>query len=84
MSKEDKSAYFEARENVVTPQHIEVMFNNCKTKLRHAVSKVTIEGNCSDSIAREILDWLTNTKPIVIYKGSKSVKLDGRKYNKII
>ena len=38
------------------------------TKFRHLVSKVTIEGNAPDSIVQEILQWMKEAKPEVIYK----------------
>ena len=42
-----------------------------KTKFRHLVSKVIVEGNAPDSIVKEILEWMGETKPIEIYKGDK-------------
>tara|TARA_R110000824_G_scaffold213650_3_gene399889 strand:- start:3427 stop:3678 length:252 start_codon:yes stop_codon:yes gene_type:complete len=53
------------------PDHVVKAFTNCKTKVRHAVSKVIIEGNASDSIVKEILDWMGEAKPEVIYKVGK-------------
>ena len=50
------------------PEHIDKAFTDCKTKLRHCVSKVVIEGNSKDTIAKEILDWLKDVKPVVIQK----------------
>ncbi len=41
------------------------------TKFRHLVSKVIIEGNAPDSVVKEILEWMKETKPEVIYKGGK-------------
>ena len=50
------------------PEHVTKAFTNCNTKLRHCVSKVIVEGNSSDIIAREILDWLKDVKPEVVQK----------------
>ena len=43
-------------------------YNNCKTKLRHNISKIVIEGNSNDIIAKEILEWSKESKPVVIQK----------------
>ena len=50
------------------PEHVVKAFTNCKTKLRHCVSKVVVEGNSNDIIAKEVLDWLKDVKPIVVQK----------------
>ena len=72
MSKyKDKSAYLSQMADREWPEDVKKAFRNCKTKLRHSVSKVIIEGNSSDIIAKEILEWMGETKPIVIYKGDK-------------
>ena len=42
-----------------------------KTKFRHLVSKVIVEGNAPDSIVKEILDWMKETKPQVVHKEVK-------------
>ena len=40
-------------------------------KFRDLVSKVIIEGNAPDSIVKEVLDWVKESKPIVVHKGGK-------------
>jgi hypothetical protein len=64
--KYDKTNYLIHMADREFPEHVEKAFKNCKTKVRHAVSKITIEGNSSDSIAKEILDWCKDSKPKVI------------------
>ena len=72
MSKyKDKSAYLSQMVDREWPENVNKAFRNCKTKLRHSVSKVIIEGNSSDNIAKEILEWLGETKPVVVYRGGK-------------
>ncbi len=70
--KGDKSAYLEQMTDREWPDHVEKAFKNCKSKVRHAVSKVVVEGNASDNIAKEILDWMKETKPLVVHKGGKN------------
>ena len=71
MSKyKDKSAYLSHMADREWPKHVDKAYNNCKTKLRHCVAKVIIEGNASDNIAKEVLDWLGDSKPIVVYMGN--------------
>ena len=41
-------------------------------KLNELVSKIFIEGNASDSIAKDILDWCKDSMPKVIVKGKKN------------
>ena len=64
--KYDKSNYLLQMADREWPEHVEKAFKNCKTKVRHCVSKITIEGNASDNIAKEILDWCKDSKPKVI------------------
>ena len=40
-------------------------------KFRHLVSKVIIEGRAPDSIVKEILDWMGETKPEVVHRRGK-------------
>ena len=40
-------------------------------KFRHLVSKVIIQGNASDNIVKEILEWMKETKPQVVHKEAK-------------
>tara|TARA_R110000824_G_scaffold95302_6_gene229281 strand:+ start:3210 stop:3446 length:237 start_codon:yes stop_codon:yes gene_type:complete len=77
MSKyKDKSAYLSQIADREWPEHVIKAFTNCKTKVRHAVSKVVIEGNASDSIVKEILDWMGESQPIVIQKERKNDKIN--------
>jgi len=48
-------------------------------KFRDLVSKVTIEGTASDNIAKEILEWVKESKPIVVYKQSWPFSYKGGK-----
>ena len=40
-------------------------------KFRDLVSKVIVEGRAPDSIAKEVLEWVKESKPIVVHKGGK-------------
>ena len=53
------------------PAHIIKAFKNCKTKIRHSISKIIIEGTAPDNITKEILEWSKDSAPIVVYKGGK-------------
>lgn len=70
--KYDKSKYLNQMIDREWPEHVSKAFTNCKTKVRHAVSKVTIEGNAPDNLVKEVLDWLNESKPVVVYKGDKN------------
>lgn len=70
--KYDKSKYLNQMIDREWPEHVNKAFTNCKTKVRHAVSKVTIEGNAPDNLVEEVLDWLNESKPVVVYKGDKN------------
>lgn len=70
--KYDKSKYLNQMIDREWPEHVSKAFTNCKTKVRHAVSKVTIEGNATDILVKEVLDWLNESKPVVVYKGDKN------------
>lgn len=69
--KGDKSAYLIQMTDREWPRDVVKAFKNCKTKVRHNVSKVIIEGNASDNIAKSILEWVKESAPIVVYKGDK-------------
>ena len=62
----DKSKYLASMADRVWPENVEKAFTNCKTQLRHCVSKIVIQGNASDSIAKEILDWCADSEPTVV------------------
>jgi len=66
-----KRKYLEHMSDREWPENVQKAFTNCKTKLRHAVSKIVIEGNANDNIAKEVLDWCQETKPIVVQKEKK-------------
>jgi len=53
------------------PAHVIKVFKNCRTKVRHCISKIKIEGTAPDNIAKEILEWSKDSAPIVVYKGDK-------------
>ena len=69
--KGDKSAYLLHMADREWPRDVVKAFKNCRTKVRHNISKVIIEGNASDNIAKSILEWASDSEPIVIYKGGK-------------
>ena len=48
-------------------------------KFNELVSKIFIQGNASDSIAKDILDWCKNSMPKVIVKGKKNKTISKKK-----
>ena len=69
--KGDKSAYLLHMADREWPRDVVKAFKNCRTKVRHNISKVIIEGNASDNIAKSIFEWASDSGPIVVYKGGK-------------
>ena len=69
--KGDKSAYLIQMADRKWPENVVKAFKNCRTKVRHNISKVIIEGNASDNIAKSIIEWVAESAPIVVYKGDK-------------
>ena len=70
--KGDKSAYLMQMADREWPKDTVKAFKDCNTKVRHSVSIVIIVGNSSDKIAKSILEWVSDSKPIVVYKGGKN------------
>ena len=48
-------------------------------KLNELVSKIFVEGNASDGIAKDILDWCKNSMPKVIVRGKKNKTISKKK-----
>ena len=48
-------------------------------KFNELVSKIFIQGNASDSIAKDILDWCKNSMPKVIVRGKKNKTISKKK-----
>ena len=48
-------------------------------KFRHLVSKVIVEGNAPDSIAKEVLEWVKESEPMVVHKQSWPTSYKGGK-----
>ena len=48
-------------------------------KFNELVSKIFIQGNASDSIAKDILDWCKDSMPKVIVRGKKNKTISKKK-----